>query len=325
MGRGADRSIEPPLLDIAAPSPFLRWAGGKRIFLAAYGHSLPAFEGKYIEPFLGGGAAFFYLRSRRPVMPARLSDINRHLIRTYTVLRTDPDFVADRLQDMSNAYRRASDPVQYYLDQRTLHNASHPNTDAARFIFLNRTCWNGLWRVNQKGHFNVPHGTAKPGASQFPTRADLRAAATALQGVTLRCAPWETSLKAASDGDFAFVDPPYFSDLTASHGRLQTKYHRDAFTKEDHERLADVLGDVSAKGAKFVLTNSPEPEMVRLYQSHGFQVSTIMIPRSINSKGDRRGGTHELIVTPGDGASLDEAAAALDLDAAMQRNQFATT
>jgi DNA adenine methylase len=300
----------------APPAPFLRWAGGKRQWLAFYGARLPAFTGKYLEPFLGGGAVFFYLHRTRPEFDARLGDINRHLIRTYSQLRDNPVPVSDEFADLVAAYAASSDPVRFYSEQRQMHNHRHPDTNPARFIFLNRTCWNGLWRVNQKGLFNVPHGNTKDGGGRFPSRAELLVVSQALRGVSLRCNSWETTLASASSGDFVFVDPPYFSDVRVSNNRTQQKYHTESFGLREHEYLADALADLSSRGVDFLLTNSAEAEMQDIYGAHGFDIELVRMPRSINSRTDSRSAVEELVVRPTNQRRRpSHAAALLDFEA----------
>lgn len=274
--------------------PFLKWAGGKQPFVARYGQHFPQFHGRYFEPFLGGGALFFFL-ARREVRPfsAVLSDQNRGLIHSFREVQQDPVAVYRRLSVLMQEFHRAEDPSAMYYQIRSQFNGSRLRPDAAQFLFLNRTCWNGLYRVNQRGEFNVPFGAPKgPGA--FPAESDLIAAAAALVQAELRTTSWENATSLADPGDFVFLDPPYFSDTLVG----DTKYQMRQFDIRDHEQLADFASSLSRRRVNFVLTNSGEEEMELLYRRHGLNVIRVQVPRSINSKTELRKSVDELIVTP---------------------------
>lgn len=302
--------------------PILKWAGGKQRFLQVYGRHLPQFRGKYIEPFLGGASVFFHtVRAQDRPFVARLGDTNNHLIRCYIALRDDPERVADSLDALRAGFAAASDKSAFYYDLRESYVAIHPKTDAAKFIFLNRTCWNGLWRVNSEGKFNVPYGAPK-GDGFFPSREDLVNAATALQGAFLRTTSWEHTVAFAEEGDFVFLDPPYFSETLLGRDNHSDKYQRRVFGLREHTKLARRLRELADRGVDFVLTNSGEREMVDLYESLGLHVSMVEMPRSINSKVDERTRASELVVTPGDASDRRErqSAVLLDLHAFIRRS-----
>lgn len=297
--------------------PFLRWAGGKRPFLYKHSDRIPEFEGKYIEPFLGSGSMLFFLtrRSKR-FLNARLGDVNLHLVRCFQEVRDHPEKVHEDLTVLQLAYSRASDKSEFYYSVREAHNDAHPKTSAARFIFLNRTCWNGLYRVNQRGHFNVPYGAPKSD-QVIPSLEDLLNASAALTASQIRATSWENTLAFAEPGDFVFLDPPYYSDLTQERGQ---KYSKVGFGLAGHERLAERLNELSSRGVDFMLTNSGESEMVKLYSDHGLNVETVFVPRSINSKIDKRVPAPELIVTPGN-SEKSTGKSALALAAAKARRR----
>jgi DNA adenine methylase len=272
----------------------LRWAGGKQNFLARFGDCLPRFEGHYFEPFLGGGSTFFYLQRRhRGPLEATLGDKNAQLIMTFGAVRSDPERTFSELQDLRALLDAAEEPRDVYYRVRDDYNAELPRPAAAKFIFLNRLCWNGLYRVNQKGQFNVPYGRPKP-SNSFPTLDELRAASAALTRVRLRATSWETTIAAARPGDFIFLDPPYYSDVTVE----DTKYGRKRFGLDEHERLAARLVSLSRRDVGFVLTNSGEPEMVALYEDAGLSVTRVLSPRTISSKVNDRTPVAEVIVSP---------------------------
>ncbi len=279
----------------AEAKPFLRWAGGKRPFLHRHGHELPSFSGSYLEPFLGSGAVFFYLSAReaRPFQ-ARLGDINQHLVRCFKEVQRQPGQVSEELEALQSSYSASSDGAAFYYSIREMHNSLHPITNAARFIFLNRTCWNGLYRVNRKGSFNVPFGAPKSDRV-IPEKSAIVAASAALANTHLRTTSWKSTTALAKPGDFVFLDPPYFSDLAAS---KRSKYDRDGFSFAEHEEVARTLSDYKARGIDFLLTNSGEKEMIDLYSGFGLHVTTTQLPRAINSKIDDRGPVPELLVRP---------------------------
>jgi DNA adenine methylase len=251
-------------------------------------------QGRYFEPFLGGGAVFFYLQrvAGRP-LDAVLADVNVPLIRTYTAVQVDPEKIYGRLSELQEEYLRAPSKSAFYYEVRSRYNAALPSPDPADFIFMNRTCWNGLYRLNRKGLFNVPYGRPKT-EIVIPTRADLLNAAAALVRARLRATSWENSIAQARRGDFIFLDPPYHSDLE----RVDTKYRSRRFDLAEHEKLAARLADLNARGVDFVLTNSGEASMIELYRSYNLAVHTVRMPRNLSGKIAERGPVDELIVTP---------------------------
>jgi DNA adenine methylase len=286
-----------------------------------YRRYLPHFRGKYIEPFLGGASVFFHMvRVQERPFSARLGDTNRHLIRCYSEVRDHPEDVADRLEVLQAGYSAAKVKADFYYDVRETFVKTHPKSDAARFILLNRTCWNGLWRVNAHGRFNVPFGAPKTDVV-VPSRNELVNVATALQSAYMRATSWEHTLTFAEEGDLVFLDPPYFSETLLGRDNYSDKYQRRVFGLREHTRVAQRLAELATRGVDFVLTNSAEREMVQLYEEHGLSVSTIEMPRAINSKVDQRRGARELVVTPGSRSSQRESygAVLLDLDASARR------
>ncbi len=276
-------------------APFLKWAGGKRLFLTRFGDRIAVPKGRFIEPFLGSAAVFFHVcrRAGRPV-PARLGDANGPLIECYLQVQEDPESVWDTLQSLAAGFRAAEDKRGFYERARDHYNRALPRIDGGHFIFLNRTCWNGLYRVNHRGEFNVPIGkVAESKILRFPLREDLVNAAVALSSARLRATSWENTITLAERDDFVFLDPPYYSD----HLKDDIKYSAKGFGPDDHVKLADHLARLASEGIDFVLTNSAEPEMVDLYRSRGFHAAVVGIPRSINSNVLARGAVKELIVT----------------------------
>jgi len=273
--------------------PFLRWAGGKQPFLAKYGRKLPRFHGKYIEPFLGSGAVFFYIqRTQARPTDALLGDSNLQLILTYYAVRDEPERVFAELDGIREAYLAAEDRRAFYEDLRAGYNNGLPAVEPAVFIFLNRTCWNGLYRTNREGNFNVPHGMFK-GDPAFPALPDLLNASASLRQAQLRASSWENVASSATKEDFVFLDPPYYSDVIAS----DSKYGREVFGLEQHKKLVRLLLDLQRRDVQFMLTNSAEEDLVRMYLDNGLYVEHTRVPRSINSDTEKRVSVSEIIVS----------------------------
>jgi len=266
-----------------AVAPFLKWAGGKQRLLSQYDPYFPPLDqiGRYFEPFIGSAAVFFHLQPPR----ATLSDRNEKLVELYRTIQQDVEAVIDALQphhnDSDYYYSvRAQDPAELTAVQR-----------AARLIFLNKTCYNGLYRENSKGEFNVPFGRYKrPNICDEPR---LRAASRALQGVSLRAADFEEILAAAQPGDFIYLDPPY-APLSATSNF--TSYSKHGFSGEDQRRLAETFHELTARGCKVMLSNSSAPLIYDLYDERGYRLIPIQARRNINSKAHKRGPVKELLI-----------------------------
>jgi DNA adenine methylase len=280
---------------VNAAKPFLRWAGGKYLFLTKFGNLIPPFEGRYFEPFLGSAAMFFHVQRRlgRPVESV-LGDLNAQLIRMYFEVKEHPEEIAEALQELQREFHAAEDKPAFYYEVRRRYNEALPAPPAADFIFINRTCWNGLYRVNQKARFNVPYGRPKTD-NVVPGREELLNASAALMRARLRATSWENSSAQARSGDFIFLDPPYFSDVSTEHPKYRTRL----FGLAEHERLARRLEDFARRGVDFLLTNSGEQEMIDLYRDHGLTVNVFRMPRNISSKPAERGNhVPEILVSP---------------------------
>jgi DNA adenine methylase len=210
---------------------------------------------------------------------------------------------------MAAAYKAARDKRAFYETQRDSFNDSLPKCDPAKFIFLNATCWNGLWRTNSSKKFNVPFGAPKTD-DVMPSPDSLSNASAALQHADLRAASWKNVISTAGTGDFVFLDPPYFSDI-AQNG---TKYGAEEWGFEQHRELAEALLPLHSKGARFILTNSGELEMEAMYKELGLTVQRVLVARAINSKTDERKPVGELVVTnPTETRSVSFGKAELDL------------
>lgn len=266
-------------------APFLKWAGGKSQLLKQYKDFLPDREriGRYYEPFIGSAAVFFNLQPAQ----ATLSDINHKLIDVYRVVQQDVAGLIEALKVHKNQ-------KAYYYRVRNMKPEKLTHVEqAARLIFLNKTCYNGLYRENSKGEFNVPFGRYKN-----PTICDedrLRTASCVLQGVELKAADFEQAVESAEAGDFIYFDPPYVP-LTATSNF--TSYNKYGFSHADQVRLAETFRRLDKRGCYVMLSNSSTDVVKELYSD--YQQTKIKARRSINSKADGRGPVTELLITNGD-------------------------
>jgi DNA adenine methylase len=283
---------------IAAPAaareaqPFLKWVGGKAQLLGKFDRLFPRQIDRYFEPFIGGGAVFFHLKHRFPRMRARLCDINGELINAYQAVRDFPEELMRRLDDHLTHYNL--DRERYYYLVRSQHHL--PRTEvverAARMIFLNKTCFNGLWRVNARGEFNVPIGSHKNPA--LYDRNNLLAASAALEGVDLAVRDFRDTLMETQAGDFVYVDPPYVPvSLTSNF----TSYAKEDFGTAEQQELAAQFAAAAQRGVRLMLSNSDVPFVRQLYK--GFTIHTVSARRAINRDGDKRGAINELLVCAG--------------------------
>ncbi|MBD2091011.1 DNA adenine methylase [Microcoleus sp. FACHB-1515] len=265
---------------IDSPRPFLKWAGGKGQLLAQYQQHFPTEFSTYYEAFLGGGAVFFALKPSRAV----LTDVNPALVNVYRCIQSDVEAVIDLLTH----YQQQHSKEHYYQIRSTAGNTAIEQ--AARFIYLNRTCFNGLYRENSKGEFNVPIGRYKNPRICYPDV--LRSASVALQSAQLQVESFEAVLNSATAQDFVYFDPPYYPISQTSRF---TAYSRFAFTEQSQIQLRDTFAALANRGVKVMLSNS-DCEFIRdLYA--GFQIHTIAASRAINSNAQRRGKITEVLIT----------------------------
>lgn len=233
--------------------PFLKWAGGKRWLFESGQFSLPEFKGRYFEPFLGGGAVFFETQPKNPI----LSDSNSRLIELYTVIRDDLVELERQLRKHAQQHCK-----EYYYETRS-KEFKKPAARAAQFLYLNRTCWNGLYRENLKGQFNVPIGTKQTVILESD---NFLAWSKALQGSRLECRDFEVAIDDADEGDFVFVDPPY----TVRHNvNGFVKYNQNIFAWDDQMRLCNALRRAAQRGVSFAMTNADHASIKELYKGFG--------------------------------------------------------
>jgi DNA adenine methylase len=263
----------------------------------------------YAEPFCGGGAMFFALSAhpKRRFTRALLADKNAELVTLYQGIKNDVEPLIDRLQAYQDDYYRLDDGKRRdrFYEVRALDSAKlDPVERGARLLFLNRTCFNGLWRVNAAGRFNVPFGKyERPRILDIEV---LRAAHEALAIAEIHLADFSVITKKLKSGDFVYFDPPY---VPVSKTANFTAYASDPFGPAEQERLAKELARLKKIKVHAMLSNACTAEMKALYVRHGFTVDSIQAARSINSDPSKRGDVTELVVTTYDPAALSAKAA----------------
>lgn len=261
--------------------PFIKWAGGKSQLLPEISKRLPPKNqiGRYFEPFLGGGALFFSLQHPHSF----LSDTNKELVELYQIVK-------DNVEELIKALKHHKNEHDYFYDVRAQNPVDlSPVERAARFIYLNKTCFNGLYRVNSKGQFNVPFGKYKN-----PTICDeegLRAASLALRKAKVLQGSFQSILLKAKTTDFIYFDPPYHPlNQTSSF----TSYTSDGFGENEQIQLANVYRELADRGCFVMLSNSNMPLIKELYKD--FSIHEIQASRAINSKAEGRGKITELLI-----------------------------
>ena len=264
--------------------PIVKWAGGKSRLVPELIRRGPQRFERYFEPFLGGGALFFALAPKRAV----LGDANPALIATYRAVARDLPGVLGHLEQL-----RRHDEERYYRVRDGWNRGGQSASErAAMFLYLNRTCFNGLWRVNRQGHFNVPIGRYA-GPPQFDEWT-LRAAAGALSRARLVTGDYRKTLAEAGPGDFVYLDPPYYP--TSKTARFAS-YTARPFGLVQQRELATCAAELVERGVAVLVSNSDQVAVRALYS--GFRRYPVRVPRSINANGRRRGEVAELIFAGG--------------------------
>ncbi len=274
---------------IVTCKPFVKWAGGKRQLLVQfwelglYPSEFNSTSGRYFEPFVGGGAVFFHLQPKN----ATLSDLNSELITTYKIIRDDVESLILSLK--KHIYDK-----DYFLKTRAMNPVEMSDLDvASRFIYLNRTCFNGMYRVNSKGQFNVPFGRYKN-----PIICDednLRAVSKALRDVEILNMDYKVAISKAKAGDFVYFDPPYYPISSTS---SFTSYTKDGFAEKEQVELRDTFAELSNRGCYVMLSNSDSAFIRYIYGGlKNVTITTVSAGRAINSKAGGRGKITELVIT----------------------------
>lgn len=275
-----------PVIATQLAGPILKWAGGKTQLLDRILPRLPDSIRTYYEPFIGGGAVFFALANERRFRDAIISDANPALVELYTVLRDD---VESLIEGLAEHAEHAKDPEYFYDVRAQDQSGLGPVERAARLVFLNKTCFNGLYRVNRKGHFNVPFGKYKnPRVLNAPL---LRASSEALQGVTILESDFSHVAVHARRGDAVYFDPPYVPISATS---SFNSYAKEPFGPDQQARLVEVYETVCRRGATAVLSNSDCDITRDLYAD--LEVETVYASRAINSVASKRGRITEVLV-----------------------------
>lgn len=273
------------------PKPFVKWAGGKRRLLAHLTRMIPAKYNAYHEPFVGGGAMVFDILRHEPTRKCYVSDLNEDLICAYTAIRDDIDGLIKMLEGHENRFKKQA--KSYYYKVRD-QNPDSDTEKAARLLFLNRTCYNGLYRVNSKNKFNVPIGSyVNP---KIINESNLRDVSTVLNSgkVTIRCQDFECVIENAKAGDVIYFDPPY--QPTSSTSKF-TQYTKQDFSYDDLKRLARVCKQLHRIGCRVILSNAKVNEVECLFNKDAWSINTVQVNRAINSVGTKRTGHQELIIT----------------------------
>jgi DNA adenine methylase len=272
------------------PKPFVKWVGGKRQLLAQFRklnlYPPELFDiktGRYFEPFVGGGAGFFDLLPEKGF----LSDLNKELVTTYNVIKNNVD-------ELIASLKKHKTNKEYFLKIRAQDPNKLCDLDvASRFIFLNRTCFNGMYRVNSKGGFNVPYG--KYTNPLICDEDNLKKVSKVLQGIEIKHQDYKDVLKKAKKGDFVYFDPPYYPvSKTASF----TSYTSESFLDKEQIELRDTVLELHKRGCYVMLSNSDTPFINKIYSGYkGIRINKVEAGRAINSKGSGRGKITEVLIT----------------------------
>lgn len=271
--------------NLSYAKPFIQWVGGKREMLSQYKKYIPKKFGVYFEPFLGGGTMFFFLKPKSSV----LGDISQELIKTYEAIRDNPLKIIKLLKELKNKHSK-----ELYMEIRDIDrkiNLLDLDTEeiAARLIYLNQTCFNGVYRVNKNGQFNVPIGSSLN--RLICDEVNIINCSNVLKKAIIKCEDFIEIVKTSKKGDFIYLDPPYFPISQYSDF---TRYTKEKFYEKDQIRLKESIDKLTKKGSKIMLSNSDCPFIKNLYK--GYKQIKVYSNRTLNSKKDRRGKITELLI-----------------------------
>lgn len=265
----------------------VKWAGGKKQLLEQFEKFFPKKIGRYFEPFVGGGTvAFCLLKTHPEIKKIFLSDINKELIATYNVVKKD----VEGLIRLLKKYKLKHNKEFYYKIRSQKIDKLKELEIAARFIYLNKTCFNGLYRVNSKGQFNVPIGSYKN--PQICDEKSLREISTFMKKDDIKSAQFYDTVKKAKKGDFIYFDPPYYP---LDNKKSFTTYTKDNFLEEEQKKLAKVFRELDRKGCKVMLSNSDTNFIKNLYKE--YNINLVQAKRMINCDATKRGKINEVVVT----------------------------
>lgn len=272
--------------DSVEVKPFLQWVGGKRGMLPQYSEYFPAQINNYFEPFVGGGAVFFSVLPNKAV----ISDNNPELIKTYEAVRDNPEEIIKLLSELKKKHSKELYKAIRELDRKYELFKDFTKVEiAARMIYLNQTCFNGVYRVNKKGQFNVPIGSSLN--RLICDKKGIINASRILKNAKILCIDFEKSLKIAEKTDFIYLDPPYepiskYSDFT--------RYTKEKFYQEDQLRLKKTFDKLNKKGCKVMLSNSDCEYIRQLYNE--YKIIKVYSSRTLNCKKDKRGQVSEVLI-----------------------------
>lgn len=269
--------------------PFLKWVGGKGQLLEQFESLLPKKYNSYFEPFIGGGAVFFSVNPKK----AHINDINETLVNTYSYIKNDVEKLIKSLKKLEKEFQSKDDESrkEFYYSLREKYN-SLPQDDFKRslyFLFFNKTAFNGVYRENSKGGFNVPIGSYKN--PKIVDEENLRAVSEMLSNTKITSGSFADAVKNAKAGDFVYFDPPYHP---LSETSSFTSYSKDSFSKDDQIKLRDLFIDLDKKGVYVMLSNSSAPFIQEIYS--GYRQIPVFANRMINSKADKRGKISEVVI-----------------------------
>lgn len=285
-----------PIKSQNLPRPVVKWVGGKRQLLPALLTRIPANFSRYIEPFFGGGALFFSLRRNgflaRPGSSI-LNDANADLMNVYEVIK----FRAEDLLGHLRAFPYQNDEIDYYSARAEYNclrggNSENSVARASLFLYLNHHGYNGMWRVNADGVYNVPYGRYQKDPV-FWAEGSILSASVALHPSVLHCRDFSEFSPMIGQGDFVYLDPPYQPISKTSNF---VGYTQQSFSKADQDRVFSFFSDADRRGARVMLSNSDTPEIREMYEGAGFVVETVSALRRVNSKSDGRAGVSEILV-----------------------------
>jgi len=275
---------------VSEPKPFVKWVGGKRQLMQELKNNFPKQFGTYYEPFLGGGAVMFNLLANEPRLSCNVSDFNSDLILAYVTIRDKLGKLIESLENHSKNYHK--DSFEYYYQVRK-QQPKQQIEKVSRLIFLNKTCFNGLYRVNKKGQFNVPLGRyTNP---NIINKENLTAVSKILRSekIKISCRDFEAVLDDAKKDDLVYFDPPY--QPISSTANFTSYTHRD-FTEDDLQRLADLANQLNSKGCHVLLSNSNSKTVKNYFSGKHWKISSIDANRAINSNAKKRTGHKEIII-----------------------------
>lgn len=273
------------------PKPFVKWAGGKRQLIPILNQHLPETFDTFFEPFLGGGAMLFHILTKNSKQNCIVSDLNSDLILTYVTIRDRVEELISSLKTHSKNYFKNSKSYYYYSVRDSVPKNQIEKT--SRLIFLNKTCFNGLYRVNSKGKFNVPLGRyTNP---NIVNEENLRSVSRVMKSrkILMTCRDFSAILDDVKKDDFVYFDPPY---QPVSDTANFTSYTSKNFSFDDLSRLVELCQNLDEKGCKVLLSNSDSKEVSEMFSKRPWKISKVRANRSINSNSKKRTGHFELLI-----------------------------